>query len=504
MTKYSYPWSAASAATLPSPSTRRDIEANIPVAKKSRLTAPLSATAEDCVTKTASSYAEEHFPSAEADANPLKDMQPNASATRDPSSVSTLEDGRELTRKVEPTDQRKYNSIKAYRKEWPADAPLAPVPTSMQLRGLSRWHPDHPSIYPTTGFTDTALADQVNIQQTLYGMNGHTSMIARGLGQTASPCWNGWSPSTAPSRGLTDLLGMRIADQVNILQMQQHGSNGYAGAVARGPGETTSPWSSGWNPRASAWQPAISQATDPTGMRPAYQGNIPETQRNGNSWYTGAAARGPGQTTNPSSNGLSPRWSSTYHPTITQATVPTGTRTAAQGNILGTQQNSLHWDAMLACDMRQATTDQRRNRVHTAIDTPFDWTIGRLKAEVADMEGTTGRKGKWTADEDKELIRAVEKFSVTRWKQIAALIPGRTKKQCWNRWQYALDPSVVRMTERTGKWSAEEDDRLVAAAEKYKGKNWDSIAALVPSRTKRQCMDRWHKCKSWTTACADD
>jgi hypothetical protein len=79
-------------------------------------------------------------------------------------------------------------------------------------------------------------------------------------------------------------------------------------------------------------------------------------------------------------------------------------------------------------------------------------------------------------------------LAVTRWKTIAALIPGRAKKQCWNIWQYALDPSIEQMTERTGKWLTEEDEQLVAAVQKHNGKNWDAIAELVPSRTKRQCI----------------
>jgi hypothetical protein len=504
--KNTYPWSAARAATLPStlPSPRRD--ADLPVAKKSRLTVPSSATAEE------SANAEEDIPPEDTDADPMTGM---ASATRAPPSLSTLKDDKGLTRKVEPTVDREHNSNKAYRKEWHADAPMAPIPTSMQLRG---WHPSHPSIYPTTGFTGMSIADQINLLQMRNGMNGSASAVARGLGQTASPCWNGWSPketvwhpNIAQATGMTDLLRIRIAAQSHILETQQQGNNGYAGTFARGPVQATRPCSNVWNPKGSAWQPTFSQAMGQTDIPPGNQGNIPETQRNGNNWYTGAAARGPGQTTSPYSNGLSPRRSSTYHPTVTQATGPAGTRIAAQCNILGTQQNGLDWDAMLARDMRQATTSPRRNRVHTTmctpVHTPVDPTIGRsgkLKAEEADMEGRTGRKGKWTADEDKELIRAVEKFAATRWKTIAGLIPGRTKKQCWNRWQYALDPSVVRMTERTGKWLREEDDKLVAAAEKYKGKNWDSIAALVPSRTKRQCMDRWHKCKSGISACADD
>jgi hypothetical protein len=46
------------------------------------------------------------------------------------------------------------------------------------------------------------------------------------------------------------------------------------------------------------------------------------------------------------------------------------------------------------------------------------------------------------------------------------------------------------VTKRAGKWLAAEDEKLVAAVQKYEGKNWDTIAALVPTRTKQQCMDR--------------
>jgi hypothetical protein len=154
----------------------------------------------------------------------------------------------------------------------------------------------------------------------------------------------------------------------------------------------------------------------------------------------------------------------------------------------------MNWHASLFVDQGQTTTSQ--NSSHNAVDTPVDQTAGRAgrrASEEVGIDWTTERKGKWTAKEDDKLFRAAEQFAVTRWKAIAALILGRTKKQCWNRWQYALDPSIVRTSERTGAWLTEEDTKLVSAVEKQNGKNWIEIAALVPGRTKRQCMDRWHK-----------
>jgi hypothetical protein len=418
MPKRTYPWLLAPAAAETIPSLSPSQHLDIPVAKIPRLLVPLSANPEDYVTKTATSDAEEAVRPADADAYPKTGMQLN--------------------------QQRNHKSYNECRRALAAVAPMAPVPTNMQL----------PNISPTTGFTGTSLVDQINVQQTLYGVNGYTS------------------------------------------------------TAVRDPSQTTIPRSNAWSPWGSTWHPNVAHATDMTDllcMRIIEQGINLEAHQRVYKWTAGAVARGLGQMTSPCWNGWRPHWSNTYHPTVTQAS---GQTAIEHGSILETPQDVKNWDTLLTLDPRQATTSPCWNRLHTAMDKPVvDRTIegaGRLTAEEADIERKTDRKGRWTPDEDSELLRAVEKFSVTRWKTIAALIPGRTRKQCWNRWQYALDPSIVRMTERTGKWLTEEDKNLVAAVQKYNGKNWDAIAELVPSRTKRQCMDRWHKCKSGTAACAEN
>jgi hypothetical protein len=513
--KRTYPWSLAEAVPLP---RRRRLgkkkDKDMQLAKTPRLRVPFPATGEET-----SSDAAEAIPPLDPGADSMTAMQPNARATRSLPSVSTLETDIVLTREVKPTDQqRTHNRHKEYRNEWPEVAAMAPVPTNMQL--ISELRGWHPSIYQTTGFTGMSTVDQVKVLQILNGMNGHASPVARGLGQPTGPCPNGWSPrdsawhhAIALATGLTGLTGIRTTDLVNILETQRNGNNLYASTVPRDLGQTTSPYWNGWSPRGSAWDSTIAQATDLaglTGIRTADQGNILETQQNGKNWYTRTVPRGLGQTTSPFSNGWTPR-DSAWYPTIAQAMSLPGMRTADQGSILETQQNGKNGYANLALDPRQTTTRPCRKRLYRTMDTPVDTPVdgttgrtGRWTTEEVEIDWTTERKGKWTAEEDEMLLRAAEKFAVTRWKTIAALIPGRTKKQCWNRWQYALDPSIARITERTGKWSTEEDDQLVGAAEKHNGKNWDAIATLVPSRTKRQCMDRWHKCRSWSPACTED
>jgi hypothetical protein len=106
---------------------------------------------------------------------------------------------------------------------------------------------------------------------------------------------------------------------------------------------------------------------------------------------------------------------------------------------------------------------------------------------------TGGRKGTWREDEDSKLKDAVQRHGGKNWGAIAALLPGRTLKQCNNRWHIALDPSIDRSNARRGQWTADEDKKLMDAVQTHGGKNWGAIAAMVPGRTKKQCRDRWRE-----------
>jgi hypothetical protein len=104
----------------------------------------------------------------------------------------------------------------------------------------------------------------------------------------------------------------------------------------------------------------------------------------------------------------------------------------------------------------------------------------------------TGCMGKWTPDEDSKLKDAVHLHGGKNWKKIAALVPGRTKNQCRSRWHNASRPSHILTTGSASKWAEHEDKKLKDAVLTHSGKNWGAIAALVPGRTKKQCGNRWH------------
>ncbi|XP_050378629.1 uncharacterized protein LOC126795944 [Argentina anserina] len=110
-------------------------------------------------------------------------------------------------------------------------------------------------------------------------------------------------------------------------------------------------------------------------------------------------------------------------------------------------------------------------------------------------------KREWTKDEDAKLSSAVEAFGESDWQYVASALNGRTGPQCSNRWKKSLHPTRTRV----GKWTTEEDKRLIVAQMLFGSKNWNKTAQFVPGRTQSQCRDRYVnslepslKCGEWT------
>jgi hypothetical protein len=67
-------------------------------------------------------------------------------------------------------------------------------------------------------------------------------------------------------------------------------------------------------------------------------------------------------------------------------------------------------------------------------------------------------KGPWGKDEDDVVMRLVAQYGPKRWSLIASNLPGRTGKQCRERWHNQLDPNI----KKEG-WTDEEDRVLLLA-----------------------------------------
>ncbi|XP_042059906.1 transcription factor MYB3R-1-like [Salvia splendens] len=96
-------------------------------------------------------------------------------------------------------------------------------------------------------------------------------------------------------------------------------------------------------------------------------------------------------------------------------------------------------------------------------------------------------KGQWTAEEDEILRMAVQRFKGKNWKKIAECFKDRTDVQCLHRWQKVLNPELVK-----GPWSKEEDEVITELVNKYGPKKWSTIASHLPGRIGKQCRERWH------------
>jgi myb proto-oncogene protein len=116
------------------------------------------------------------------------------------------------------------------------------------------------------------------------------------------------------------------------------------------------------------------------------------------------------------------------------------------------------------------------NRWHDALDPSID--------------PATARAGNWTAEENEKLKDAVRAHGGKNWKEIAALVPGRTKQQYQSRLYYKLFFNIDPTTARTGKWTEDENKKLREAVGAHGAKNWEEIVALVPGRTQKNSVVR--------------
>jgi hypothetical protein len=162
---------------------------------------------------------------------------------------------------------------------------------------------------------------------------------------------------------------------------------------------------------------------------------------------------------------------------------------AKLGRWVGTQrhQYSLH--------LKGKTSAITLPRIEALESLAFEWDSRDAYYTWEDLDPsialTGGRKGKWEEYEDKKLNDAVQTHGDKDWAAISELIPSRTKLQCRNRWQHVLGLSIDQASGRTGKWEEYEDKKLKDAVQTHDGKNWAALSELVPGRTKKQCRNRW-------------
>jgi hypothetical protein len=101
-----------------------------------------------------------------------------------------------------------------------------------------------------------------------------------------------------------------------------------------------------------------------------------------------------------------------------------------------------------------------------------------------DLQATKKYRYVFTRQEDVILEQLVERFGFSSWDVIAAQLPGRSSRQCRERWFTYLAPEINRTP-----WSTDEDALLFDLMQIH-GTKWGAIAGFFCNRTQNNVKNR--------------
>lgn len=96
------------------------------------------------------------------------------------------------------------------------------------------------------------------------------------------------------------------------------------------------------------------------------------------------------------------------------------------------------------------------------------------------------KKGNWANYEDELLLDWVKEKGAKNWAKCALTIPGRTGKQCRERWKNSLDPLVKR-----GNWSINEQIKMFEAMKVY-WYSWSAVSKCLSGRTENSIKNYFY------------
>jgi hypothetical protein len=457
---------------------------SIPRRKKPRLQASLPAIVAGADTLNASPDAIVAAPVASPDAgtDPVtaSPMQRNGGATQASHHRWTPEEDNMLTSAVKETCKKKHGE--EYRTDWAAISALVPGRTKQQC--LNRWRSalDSKSDETIARVGKWTTVEYSTLEKAVEKHNGKDWAAISALvpDRTKTQCWHRWNNALdSKSDETIARAGKWTADEDSMLKdaVEKHNGKDWAAISELVPGRTkTQCW--------HRWHGALDSKSDETIARVGEKWTKEEDstlkdaveKHNGKDW-TAISALVPGRTKQQCMS----RWYGALDSKGDATTAHVGRWTKDEDGKLmdaAEKHNGEDWAAISELVLGRSKT-QCWQRWHDCLRSKTDKTPGRV--------------GKWTKEEDGTLKDAVVKHNGEDWAAISALVPGRSKRQCQNRWHNEFRSKGDETTAHAGKWTTGEDGKLKDAVEKHNGKDWIAISALVPGRTSTQCRNRWVK-----------
>ena len=102
-------------------------------------------------------------------------------------------------------------------------------------------------------------------------------------------------------------------------------------------------------------------------------------------------------------------------------------------------------------------------------------------------DSTSTLRKRFTKEEDALIQRLVLQEGITSWQEIGKRVPGRTSRQCRDRYKNYLFKEVVKKP-----WTTEEDKIILTQYKNY-GAHWVKIAQFLEGRSGNNVKNRWHK-----------
>ena len=106
--------------------------------------------------------------------------------------------------------------------------------------------------------------------------------------------------------------------------------------------------------------------------------------------------------------------------------------------------------------------------------------------EVLNEENIGIAYGTWRQFEDEQLQEAIKNLGLNKWTECTKFVPTRTAKQCRDRWCNRLSPNL-----KKGQFE-EWEDAIIIQKHQLLGNKWSKIASLLPGRSPNDVKNRWY------------